>query len=207
MPEPSRPEVIENHDSLLSLPLPPSLLRSHFGSSHFLFKRSRWFSRWRAFLVLTCPSVYNSVLLFPICSHGAWWRWVKSAYVSFTRYFFEFRFSTWFWPWSRRNGSSLIWRTIQRGSRYFVTTRAGIERLGQTLKTIWVAVGIVTSRISDAELIVNTLSAKMDSFAEMEQNVSALSQNVYFSFHVNNSKIQRTIEKWKRVIKKKWRRK
>ena len=40
----SRPGVIENHDFLLSPPLPPSLLRSHFGSSHFLFKRSRWFS-------------------------------------------------------------------------------------------------------------------------------------------------------------------
>ena len=46
--------------------------------------------------------------------------------------------------------------------------------------------GIVTSRISDAELIVNTLSAKMALLAEMEQNVSAFSQNVYFSFHVNN---------------------
>ena len=42
--------------------------------------------------------------------------------------------------------------------------------------------GIVTSRITDAELIVNTLSL----LAEMEQNVSALSQNVYFSFHVKN---------------------
>ena len=46
------------------------------------------------------------------------------------------------------------------------------------------AVGIVTSRITDAELIVNTLSAKMALFAEMEQHVSALSQNVYFSFYV-----------------------
>ena len=27
-------------------------------------------------------------------------------------------------------------------------------------------------------------------FAEMEQNVSALSQNVYFSFHVNNSMLE-----------------
>ena len=50
--------------------------------------------------------------------------------------------------------------------------------------------GIVTSRITDAELIVNTLSAKMALFAEMEQNVSALSQNVYFSFHVNNSMLE-----------------
>ena len=50
--------------------------------------------------------------------------------------------------------------------------------------------GIVTSRITDGELIVNTLSAKMASFAEMEQNVSALSQNVYFSFHVNNSMLE-----------------
>ena len=50
--------------------------------------------------------------------------------------------------------------------------------------------GIVTSRITDAELIVNTLSAKMALFAEMEQNVTALSQNVYFSFHVNNSMLE-----------------
>ena len=60
----------------------------------------------------------------------------------------------------------------------------------QTLKTICKAVGIVTSRITDAELIVNTLSAKMALFAETEQNVSALSQNVYFSFHVNNSMLE-----------------
>ena len=44
--------------------------------------------------------------------------------------------------------------------------------------------------MTDAELIVNTLSAKMALFAEMEQNVSALSQNVYFSFHVNNSMLE-----------------
>ena len=82
MPEPSRPEVIENPLLPPLSPSPPFLLRSHFGSSHFLFKRSRWFSRWRAFLVLTCPSVYNSVLLFPICSHGVCWRWVKRAFFS-----------------------------------------------------------------------------------------------------------------------------
>ena len=39
--------------------------RSHFGSSHFLFERARCFSRSRAFLVLSCPSVYNPVLKFP----------------------------------------------------------------------------------------------------------------------------------------------
>ena len=32
-----------------------------WGSSHFLFKRARCFSRSRAFLVLLCPSVYNPV--------------------------------------------------------------------------------------------------------------------------------------------------
>ena len=50
--------------------------------------------------------------------------------------------------------------------------------------------GIVTSRITDAELIVNTFSAKMALIAEMELNVSALSQNVYFSCHVNNSMLE-----------------
>ena len=50
--------------------------------------------------------------------------------------------------------------------------------------------GFVTSRTTDAELIVNTLSAKMALFAEIAQNVSALSQNVYFSFHVNNSMLE-----------------
>ena len=50
-------------------------LRSHFGSSHFLFERARCFSSTRALLVLPCPSVYNPVLLFPTCSHGTceWW--------------------------------------------------------------------------------------------------------------------------------------
>ena len=37
-------------------------IRSHVGSSHFLFERARCFSRSRAFLVLSCPSVYNPVL-------------------------------------------------------------------------------------------------------------------------------------------------
>ena len=35
---------------------------SNFGSSHFLFERARCFSRSRALLVLSCPSVYNPVL-------------------------------------------------------------------------------------------------------------------------------------------------
>ena len=39
--------------------------RSHFGSSHFLFERARFFSRSRAFLVLSCPSAYNPVSSFP----------------------------------------------------------------------------------------------------------------------------------------------
>ena len=38
------------------------VIRSHFGSSHFLFERARCFSRSRAFLILSCPSVYNPVL-------------------------------------------------------------------------------------------------------------------------------------------------
>ena len=66
----------------------------------------------------------------------------------------------------------------------------GFKDLDKPLKTTCEAVGIVTSRITDAELIVNTLPAKMALFAEMEQNVSALSQNVYFSFHVNNSMLE-----------------
>ena len=37
-------------------------IRSHFGSSHFLFERARCSSRARASLVLFCPSVYNPVL-------------------------------------------------------------------------------------------------------------------------------------------------
>ena len=52
---------------------------SHFGSSHFLFKRARCFSRSRAFLVLSCRSVYNPVLLFPIFSHGTCERRNKCA--------------------------------------------------------------------------------------------------------------------------------
>ena len=40
-------------------------IRSHFGSSHFLFERARCFSRSRAFPVLSCPSVYNPVCSFP----------------------------------------------------------------------------------------------------------------------------------------------
>ena len=37
-------------------------IRSHFGSSHFLFERARCLSRARASLVLFCPSVFNPVL-------------------------------------------------------------------------------------------------------------------------------------------------
>ena len=36
--------------------------RSHFGSSHVLFERAHVFSASRAFLVLSCPSVYNPVM-------------------------------------------------------------------------------------------------------------------------------------------------
>ena len=42
------------------------------------------------------------------------------------------------------------------------------------VKTISDAVVLVTSRMTNVEPIVNTLSAKMVSFAEVEQNVSSL---------------------------------
>ena len=45
-------------------------VRSRFGSKNFLFERACDFSASRAFLVLSCPSVCNPVLLFPTCSHG-----------------------------------------------------------------------------------------------------------------------------------------
>ena len=38
-------------------------IRGHVGSSHFLFERARCFSRSRAFLVLSCPSVCNPVVV------------------------------------------------------------------------------------------------------------------------------------------------
>ena len=41
-----------------------------FGSSHFLFERAYGFPATRAFLVLSCPSVCNPVLVYPICFHG-----------------------------------------------------------------------------------------------------------------------------------------
>ena len=40
--------------------------------SHFLFERARCFSLARALLVLSCPRVYNPVLLFPTCSHDTY---------------------------------------------------------------------------------------------------------------------------------------
>ena len=46
------------------------------------------------------------------------------------------------------------------------------------VKTISDAVGILTSRITNVEQIVSALHAKMVSFAEMEQNVNSLTQNV-----------------------------
>ena len=45
-------------------------VRSRFGSKNFLFERACDFSASRAFLVLSCPSVYNPVLMFPTSSHG-----------------------------------------------------------------------------------------------------------------------------------------
>ena len=46
--------------SSLPLSLPPSLLRSHFGSSHFLFKRSQWFSRRNKCTQRLCDSSYHT---------------------------------------------------------------------------------------------------------------------------------------------------
>ena len=39
------------------------------GTSHFLFERAYDFSASRAFLVLSCPSVYNPVWVYPTCFH------------------------------------------------------------------------------------------------------------------------------------------
>ena len=68
-------------------------IRGHFGSSHFLFERARCFSRSRAFLVLSCPSVCNPVLQFPSFSHGTCERWNRCASISGTSLLFEYGFS------------------------------------------------------------------------------------------------------------------
>ena len=57
---------------------------SHFGSFHFLFKRARCFSRSRAFLVLSFPSVYNPELSFFFIFHGSCERRDKCADISST---------------------------------------------------------------------------------------------------------------------------
>ena len=44
--------------------------------------------------------------------------------------------------------------------------------------TISDAVGLLTSRITNVEQSVSTVSAKMVSFVEMEKNVGSLTQNV-----------------------------
>ena len=54
----------------------------------------------------------------------------------------------------------------------------GFADLDNQVKSICEAVGIVTSRITSVEQTVNALCAKMALFAEMEQNVSALTANV-----------------------------
>ena len=54
----------------------------------------------------------------------------------------------------------------------------GFADFDKHVKIISEAVGLVTSRITIVEQTVNAFSAKMALFAEMEQNVNALSQNV-----------------------------
>ena len=66
-----------------------SMFRCHFGSSHFLFERAQCFSRSRAFVVLSCPSVYNPVLQFPTLSHGTCERRNRCAGISGTSFLFE----------------------------------------------------------------------------------------------------------------------
>ena len=71
-------------------------IRSHFGSSHFLFECELCFSRSRAFLVLSCPSVYYPVLYFLILFHGTCERRNRCASFSSTSLLFEYGFSSWF---------------------------------------------------------------------------------------------------------------
>ena len=66
---------------------------SYFGSSHFLFECALCFSRSRASLVLSCPSVYNPVLYFLILFHGTCERRNRCASFSGTSLLFEYGFS------------------------------------------------------------------------------------------------------------------
>ena len=59
----------------------------------------------------------------------------------------------------------------------------GFADFDNHVKTISDAVVLVTSRITNVEQIVNTLSAKMVSFAEMEQSVSPLHRMSAPSLH------------------------
>ena len=61
--------------------------------SHFLFERTRCFSRSRALLVLPCASVYNPVLLFPTCFLCTCEWFNRCASFSVTYLLFEYGFS------------------------------------------------------------------------------------------------------------------
>ena len=87
---------------------------------------------------------------------------------------------TWCWLHSHRDGMdprSLDAQFTELRDMLLPLTR-GFADLDNQVKSICEAVGIVTSRITSVEQTVNALCAKMALFAEMEQNVSALTENV-----------------------------
>ena len=77
----------------------------------------------------------------------------------------------------------------------------GLADFDNHVKTLCEAVGMITSSITSVEETVNALSAKMASFAAMEQNVSTLTENFKNSFAARVCNERNVRHKWIRLDK------
>ena len=154
-------------------------VRSHFGSSHFQIERARCFSRSRAFFVFFLSQCLQPSL---VVSHLISWQVLMMGPMCLSLLclvllrimvlLMVLALILMQWVIAQPMHSS-------KSSEIFCYPLArGFADFDSHVKTLSGAVGMVTSRIASVEQTVNAFSAKMASFAALEQNASTLTENV-----------------------------
>ena len=143
-------------------------VRSHFGSSHFLFERAYVFLASRAFLVLSCPIVYNqfcsfSPVLMASVDDGSE---VPISLMSGTSSNYGSPDGS--GPDLDRMGHRSIDAQFKELRHILLPLACGFADFDNHVKTLSEAVGVGTSRNTSVEQTVNDLVAKMALLTELE---------------------------------------
>ena len=136
------------------------------------------FSRWRAFLVLSCPKCLQPSF---VVSHLFPWQVLMMGPMCLSLLcLVPLRIMLLLMVLAQISTEWVIAKSMRSSkiSEMLLPFARGFADFDNQVRTFSAAVGMVTSRISSVEQTVNVLSAKMAMFAAMEQNFNTLTARV-----------------------------